>query len=82
MIITTTDSKRFKVTEEDSFQYIGKKTINRGFWRWIAALIILWPLLILYFFVGDKVHLVKINGVEYTVNDFQYERLVKFFDGE
>ena len=53
MIVTTTDSQRIKVTEEDSFQYLGKKTINRGLWRWIAALILILatpP----YLFVGDK----------------------------
>lgn len=82
MIITTTDSQRFKVTEEDSFQYIGKKTINRGFWRWLLILLVVWPALLLYFFVGDKVHVVKINGVKYTVNDYQYTRLINFFDGE
>lgn len=82
MMVTTTDAKRFKVTEEDTFVFIGKKNINKGCWRWILIALVFYPALLAYFFVGESVYVISIDGCEYTVNDYQYKRLVDFFDGE
>ena len=57
----------------NTFQFKGKTKINRGFWRWVLALLIFWPALFLIFFVGDEVMVVEINGKVYHVSEEQYK---------
>lgn len=80
MILTTTDGQRVKVEQDSTYQLIEYTKINRGFWRWILALLLFWPALILIFFVGDKVAYVRVDGVMYKADLHQYQRLVDYLD--
>lgn len=80
MILTTVDNQRVTVTENSKYQLIEYTKINRGFWRWVVALLLFWPALFLFFFVGEKVAYVRVDGNMYKVSLHQYERLVDFLD--
>ncbi|QCQ57936.1 hypothetical protein Barba22A_gp085 [Rheinheimera phage vB_RspM_Barba22A] len=81
MIITTTDNQRIKVDSFSQYQLVERKKVNRGCFRWLAVLLLFWPALILWFFVGDNAMYVRIDGTMYLINEFQYNRLVDFLDG-
>ena len=60
-----------------SFRLKGRSRINRGFFRWILLLIIFWPALLCWFFVGTEVYVVEVNGASYNVGEEQYKLLVE-----
>jgi len=76
MKIVTYEGQVLNITEDSLVRYIGKKKTGRGFFRWIIALLIFWPLLLLWFFVGDLVDEVEINGVKYLLTEYNYARLM------
>lgn len=76
MKLTTMNKQTYDITQYTEIEYLGQTKTNRGFWRWILALLLFWPLLILIFFVGDKCHKMRINGVEVLIDQYQYDRLM------
>lgn len=75
MKIITTKGVTLNVTEFTEVKYIGTKTINRGVFRWILVLLLFWPALLLWFFVGDKVYEFEINGDVYLLDEWNYKRI-------
>jgi hypothetical protein len=84
MIITTIAPSNITldVSDRDTFRFIKTCKVNRGCFRWLAVLLVFWPLLILYFFVGDTAYVVEINGKNYVVDEMQYRRLLNLMEGK
>ena len=81
MILTTSKNERVKVKRTDRFEVVGDTKINVGCIRWFVIAFVFFPLLILFFFAGDKVKHIKLNGTSYLIDQHQFQRLVDFMDG-
>lgn len=79
MKIITTKGVSLNVTEFTEVEYLGTTTINRGLFRWILAALIFLPLVLLYFFVGDKVYKFKINNEIHLLDEYNYARISKIY---
>lgn len=77
MKIITTDKVVLNVTEFNDIQYIGTTVINRGVLRWILAAFVFVPLVLLYFFSGDRVYKFKIDNEIYLIDEYNYVRISK-----
>lgn len=77
MIVTTIKGKKISVTEHTDIRFVKTAKINKGCIRWFVVAILFWPLLIAYFFVGDTVYVVDIDGVSYVFDEIHYKRLTE-----
>lgn len=71
MKLITAKGALYDIPTVTSFKYKGKTKIDRGFWRWLVILLLFYPALLCWFFVGTEVWL-----VEYAVDETQYKVLV------
>lgn len=76
MKLITTKGTIYDIPVVTKFKCKGKTKIDRGFWRWVILLLLFWPALLCWFFVGTEAWVVEINGKEYCVDEIQYKVLV------
>lgn len=76
MKLTDINKQVYNINQYTEIEYLGETKTNRGFFRWILAAFIFFPLVLLWFFVGTPAYRFKINGVVVLLNVWEKDRLL------
>jgi hypothetical protein len=82
VILTTLDNQKITINSDSVLSESTPIKYNRGFFRWILLALVFLPLVLLFFFVGDKGMLVTVDGKHYRVSEFEHQRLINFLNNK
>ena len=82
MILTTLDNQRVTINPDSVLSESTPIKYNRGFFRWILLALVFLPLVLLFFFVGDKGMLITVDDKHCRVSEFEHQRLINFLNNK